>query len=454
MITRWVDPPKNAQRIPAMSLALASPKTLSPFSFLCNPNKPNPQIHNLIPKFATLNHNPLPDSSPIDRKSEQQTERGLKFDTGETFFRQESATGRDLGVLAATLYKKSRGRLRILDALCGCGIRSLRYLVEAEADFVLVNDGNVESRDVITANLSQVERGSGEEEERWRVTLMDANRIMTECYLNRDFYDLIDIDSFGSDSSFLRSAINALRMDGLLYVTSTDGFSSGGRRPQQTLAAYGAYVRPMPYSNELGLRMLIGGVVRVASVMGYRVTPLFSYYSYHGPVFRVMLRVIRGKLPDSRHYGFISYCRDCGNSQEFSWEELGRICCPCSDSKVSMSLVVSGPLWTGPLHDTSYITDMLTLAKEWGWAGSDTGTDLDKLLNTMAAESDPILPFGFINLDEVASRAKVNSPALKAVVSALQKEGYAVSRSHIESNALKTNCPMSECIRIAQELQQ
>ncbi|PRQ59603.1 putative tRNA (guanine(26)-N(2))-dimethyltransferase [Rosa chinensis] len=430
-----------------MLLALA-PKTLSPFSFLPNP-KPNPK--NQIPKFATLNQNPVPNSEPIDRKCEYRTERGLKFDTGETFFRHESATGRDLGVLAATLYKKSRGKLRVLDALCGCGIRSLRYLVEAEADFVLANDGNVESRDVITENL----RSSGEEEEeRWKVTLMDANRIMTECYLNRDFYDLIDIDSFGSDSSFLRSAINALRMDGLLYVTSTDGFSSGGRRPQQTLAAYGAYVRPMPYSNELGLRMLIGGVVRVASVMGYRVTPLFSYYSYHGPVFRVMLRVIRGKLPDSRHYGFISYCRDCGNSHEFSWDELGRISCPCSDSKVSMSLVVSGPLWTGPLHDAAYITDMLTLAKEWGWAGSDTGTDLDKLLNTMVAESDPRLPFGFINLDEVASRAKVNSPALKAVVSALQKEGYAVSRSHIESNALKTNCPMSECIRIAQELQQ
>ncbi|KAK9913843.1 hypothetical protein M0R45_037649 [Rubus argutus] len=433
-------------------MSTLTPKTLSPFSFLCNP-KSKPLNQN--PKFATLNPNPIPNSEPIldsDHKSEYRTERGLKFDTGETFFRHESATGRDLGVLAASLYKKSKGKLRVLDALCGCGIRSLRYLVEADADFVLANDGNVDNRNVITENLSQVERSSGEDP-RWAVTLLDANRIMTECYLKRDFYDLIDIDSFGSDSSFLRSAINALRMDGLLYVTSTDGFSSGGRRPQQTLAAYGAYVRPMPYSNELGLRMLIGGVVRVASVMGYRVTPLFSYYSYHGPVFRVMLRVIRGKLPDSRHYGFISYCRDCGNSLEFSWDELGRISCPCNDSKVSMSLVVSGPLWTGPLHDAAYTADMLNLAEEWGWAGSDTRTDLDKLLNIMVAESDPRLPFGFINLDEVASRAKVNSPALKAVVSTLQKEGYAVSRSHIESNALKTNCPMSECIRVAQELQ-
>ncbi|KAM1487519.1 hypothetical protein ACFX13_001652 [Malus domestica] len=234
-----------------------------------------------------------------DCESVFQTERGLKFDVGGTFFRHESATGRDLGVLAASLYKKSKGKLRVLDALCGCGIRSVRYLVEAEADFVLANDANDENKKVITENLSQVESGSGGEA-RWEVSLTDANRIMTECYLKRDFFDLIDIDSFGSDSSFLRSAFNALKLNGLLYVTSTDGFSSGGRRPQQTLAAYGAYVRPMPYSNELGLGMLIGGAVREASVLGYRVTPLFSYYSYHGPIFRVMLRVNRGKLPDNK----------------------------------------------------------------------------------------------------------------------------------------------------------
>jgi hypothetical protein len=67
-----------------------------------------------------------------------------------------------------------------------------------------------------------------------------------------------------------------------------------------SLAAYGAYVRSMPYSNEIGLRMLIGGVVREAAVLGHHITPLFSYYAYHGPVFRVLLRLNRGKLHDSR----------------------------------------------------------------------------------------------------------------------------------------------------------
>lgn len=98
---------------------------------------------------------------------------------------------------------------------------------------------------------------------------------------------------------------------------------------------------------------------------------------------------------------------------------------------------------------------MLHLAEEWGWAGSGSGTDLDKLLNQMVAESDPRLPFGVhqvgrgrssseqllftttlfyqqvINLvkhietvnflSQVASRAKVNSPPLRAVMSTLEK---------------------------------
>ncbi|KAF4352772.1 hypothetical protein G4B88_010172 [Cannabis sativa] len=394
-------------------------KTLSSVTF--------PFLYNPIPNRHSSSSKLKLNSSV---KFEYETERGLDFETGESFFRHESATGRDLGVLAAALYKKSKARLRILDGLCGCGIRSLRYLVEAEADFVLANDANDDCRDVICRNLSKVPRGSDDEP--------------------REFFDLIDIDSFGSDSSFLRPAINALRFDGLLYLTSTDGYSSGGHRPHHSLAAYGAYVRPLPYSNEIGLRMLIGGAVREASVLGLRVVPLFSYYSYHGPVFRVMLRVNRGKLSDNSHYSFVSYCHQCGNSQTFSWDELGQISCSCGNSK---SIVISGPLWTGPLHDASYLTEMLNLAKEWGWASGDTETALEKLLKQMVDESDPRLPFGYIKLDEVASRAKVNSPPLRTMMDAIQKEGYAVSRSHIISNAIKTNCPMAECIRIAKELQ-
>ncbi|CAN0913166.1 tRNA (guanine(26)-N(2))-dimethyltransferase [Linum grandiflorum] len=273
----------------------------------------------------------------------QQTERGIKFETGGAFYRHESSTGRDLGVLATSLHKQSEGGLRVLDVMYGCGIRSCRYLIEAGVNFVMANDANEEYREVIVANLKQ-------------------------------------------------SAILALRFGGLLYLTSTDGYSSvGGHRPQHSLDAYGAYVHPMPFPNEIDLRVLIGGTVREAAVLGYHVTPLFSYFAFHGPVYRVMLQ--------NRDYGFIGYCNQCGHSQTFSWKELGKIGCSCCSSQ--QPSIVSRPMWIGPLHSTDYVTEMSNLATELGWVGNGEGANLEKLLNRMIDESNPRLPLGYIKLDEV-----------------------------------------------------
>lgn len=65
------------------------------------------------------------------------------------------------------------------------------------------------------------------------ITHFHANRLFTECYLQKEFFDLVDIDSFGGDTSFLRSALCVVKIGGLLYLTSTDGRSSGGHRPSR-----------------------------------------------------------------------------------------------------------------------------------------------------------------------------------------------------------------------------
>ncbi|GMY06175.1 tRNA (guanine(26)-N(2))-dimethyltransferase [Fagus crenata] len=80
-----------------------TPKTLSPFPFLFNPIPQNPRLTIQLKPTTIANY-----------KFDYQTEK-------------------DLGVLAAYLHKKSKSKskLRVLDTLHGCGIRSLRYLVEA-----------------------------------------------------------------------------------------------------------------------------------------------------------------------------------------------------------------------------------------------------------------------------------------------------------------------------------
>lgn len=66
---------------------------------------------------------------------------------------------------------------------------------------------------------------------RVRVSSSEANRLLCSAYLVEDFYDLIDVDAFGSDVACLPAAIDAVKFGGLLYLTSTDGFGSGKRNP-------------------------------------------------------------------------------------------------------------------------------------------------------------------------------------------------------------------------------
>jgi tRNA G26 N,N-dimethylase Trm1 len=56
------------------------------------------------------------------------TERGSEYDTGDAFYRAESAQARDLAVLSAIVLKKNVGHLKVIDGMCGCGGRTTRYL--------------------------------------------------------------------------------------------------------------------------------------------------------------------------------------------------------------------------------------------------------------------------------------------------------------------------------------
>ena len=47
---------------------------------------------------------------------------------GRAFYRAESAQARDLAILAAIVYRQREGQLRVLDLMCGCGGRAVRYL--------------------------------------------------------------------------------------------------------------------------------------------------------------------------------------------------------------------------------------------------------------------------------------------------------------------------------------
>ena len=383
-----------------------------------------------------------------------QREGAAYFCVGEAFFRLASQTGRDLAVLAASAHKNrpdnKDGSLRVLDAMTGCGVRPLRYVLEAGADYVWANEGNIDLQQLLSKNLSH-----SLSPDRYRITHQDANGVFFDCYQRRDFYDLIDIDGFGSPMPTLATALWAVKLGGLLYLTSTDGRATSGHAPDASLQTYGAYGRSHPAIHEQGLRLLIGLAVQQAAARGLAARPVFSFYQ--GEVNRVMVRITRQSSWNSDDYGFLAYCHSCGQFQRVPWKKLGRALCPCGvEAQAGDRPVLSGPMWLGPLHDVHELEQMRqqAIALQAHPHPNDQSparwAKCQSLIKTMQAEA--LLPPYYYPLAEIGRRGKMDIPPRQALISQLRQQGFEATLTHISGQAIKTDAPIATCVQLAKEL--
>lgn len=353
-----------------------------------------------------------------------------QFQVGKAFYRSDSQVARDLAVLAAALYKAEAGQLRVLDVMSGCGVRALRYHLEAGADWVWANDANPEVAPVLQGNLRPLlELGCGQ------ITHTEAKRALFHCYQQRDYYDLVDVDSFGSPAAYLSASLSATKLGGLLYLTSTDGRTMSGHAPDISLHRWGVYARSHPALHEQGLRLLLGSLVQQSGMQELAIQPIFSFFQ--GQIYRVMVRLVTAPLSSVQHYGFLGYCHYCGHYQTVNWRQLSRATCPHSHQP----LTLSGPLWLGPLHDCAMLTQMTTLAQAWNWPQRAA------LLEVMQAEAD--LPPYFYTLGTLGRYGKMDIPRRDRLLQALQAQGYRASATHIHAAAVKTTATFHECLAIA-----
>ena len=372
-----------------------------------------------------------------------QTEGSAHFSTTGAFFRASSKTGRDLAILAALAHRHHLanldGRLRIVDAMTGCGVRAVRYLLEAEADYVWANEGNWELHKLIQLNL-QANLDLRLPASRYRLTHQDANAVFFEAYQHQDFYDLIDIDSFGSPMPTLSTSLWAVKLGGLLYLTSTDGRATSGRAPDSSLRAYSAYARAHPAIHEQGLRLLIGMAVQQAAARGLSARPVFSWY--HGEVNRVMVRVTQASHWRRDCYGFLTYCHACGQFGTLDWKRLGKgSSCTCQSIDPP---IVSGPMWLGPLHSLDDLAAMYRIAVQKGWR------DRSALIDIMQSEAN--MPPYFYPLAEIGRRARIDIPPRRTLINELTKAGFKASATHLSAQAIKTDAPLVDCLDLARQL--
>lgn len=362
-----------------------------------------------------------------------------RFYAEGAFYRPHSRVGRDLAILAAAVYRRQRGELRVLDAMTGCGIRPLRYQLEAGADWVWANEGNPELKDLLAINLA-----AGMRSRSYRVTHQDANQLFFSCYQQRDFYDLVDIDCFGGGAPFISTGLWAARVGGFVYLTSTDTRTTSGHNPDHSVQVYGAYARSHPSVHEQGLRLLIGSALQQAAARGMEVRPVFSLFNGH--VHRVMIRVGMGGNWPAQQYGFLGYCHHCGHYRTLSWRQLGRATCQNtvpSPYIAPIPLSISGPMWLGELHDSQMLSEMTALANLWGWHKRV------KLLEIMQSEAG--MPPYYFTLPEIGRHGQMDIPKRDHLIMALRDRGFHASRTHLDAQAVKTDATLSDCIAVARD---
>ncbi|KAL4421997.1 hypothetical protein ABPG77_005427 [Micractinium sp. CCAP 211/92] len=423
--------------------------------------------------------------------------------------------------------------------MAGSGIRSLRYLLQAGADHVLCNEGDTANSPCLEANLAAAAEsraaGAGSCADSWptpgggrqwrlrgaaghgeaealplcELAHEDAISLLARCRLEGRFFDLIDSDSFGHAAHFVGASLDAVRYGGLVCLTSTSGTIAGGRDAASALALYGVHLAPVPHANEQGLRMLIGLAHREAMARRLRVTPLWSLYSPHGPVFRTMLRVDRqrrqqqagGATEGSLRYGYTLHWPGSGESGCCAFQELSGAL--QGERGGAGPPLLSGPLWLGPLHDHAHLQLVQQEAAARGWvqqAGQDGGPEqgssggggmdpvlpatrkgsigslrllLELLLEEAAAEAEgqgaaaaaqasaaaqagqPAargLPPWFARTNDVGRAGQLARPPPRdALLEELRRRGFLACRTHVDPSGIKTTASLAQMVAAATE---
>ncbi len=374
----------------------------------------------------------------------------LELDAG--FFRPDSILARDFSVLIAAMQfdeNKSAKPLKWLDLMAGCGVRSLRWGLEAVVDTpnqknslqdleLWINDADLDRCDLIKRNMKPLLKKE--------ISLHFKNDLaevlLSRAYLNRSFFDLIDLDCFGSPNYLLYPVLKVMAFDGILMLSSTDARSTTGHDRLGAIRSLAAAARTHPASWEIALRLQLGAVARQAWLLGRGLEPLVCFSD--GRTFRIFVRLKRHLChEEEQQLGFIARCKMCGAQESqtlYKVKEWKECLCGLGLSR----LLISGPLWIGPLQSPKVLEKLKKISIQLEVPIIDRTRELIDRLH-----SDIGLPIFSWSTHELASRLALDEPPpLDLMIKFLHADGYQAFRSCVVPGHFRTEASIGELLRI------
>jgi len=364
------------------------------------------------------------------------------------FYNKRMELNRDISILAIIAYSKiiSQESLVIVDSMAASGIGPIRLLKNVKnVEKIYINDINPIAVELIKNNLelNEIEPKQAE------VLNKDANLLFSEISRSSTLPDVISIDPFGTPNLYIDSAFKAIKKDkGLLCITATDTAVLFGVKPKVCIRKYMAKPLHTDYCKEIGARILISFISRIANINNLGIIPLLTFYSNH--FIRIFAMSFRGKskilkdLPKS--YGYIIHCNNCGD-RSIIIENLLKVPQKCPICLSEKHLSYSGPLWVGELHQKSYLEELSILNEKFNFKNKNR---IRKVLKFALNEIN--MPISYYNIHKISQQLKLSSiPKLEDIIKLIEEKGYKASRTHFDFISIKTDMKIDELKKILKQ---
>ena len=357
------------------------------------------------------------------------------------FYNPVMALNRDIAVLALRAFGRRSGRqVRACEPLCGCGVRGIRFALEAP-DVEEVVMGDLNPRAVSLAERNVRRNGVAD---RVRLILSDANALMTSFSAPGRRFDYVDLDPFGPPSPFLDSAVRCVRNGGLLAMTATDMAPLCGVYVAACIRKYGSVPMRVGYAKELALRILVGALARVAAAHEVGIRPVLCHATDHYARAYCIVRRGAGRASESvGELGYIAHCPRCHEREVVRgliWSG-DWACHECGSKRL-----VAGPLWIGDLLDSAFCREVASELEGTPWIGRRAR----KLVALLLEEAGG--PPTYYPLAKLCDELQVPTPPVGAVIEALRERGWWASRTHLDPQGVRTDAPAGEVMGLLRAL--
>ncbi len=310
----------------------------------------------------------------------------------------------------------------VLDATAGTGIRGIRYYLETEAKRITMLDINASA--ARAARLNAAHNG---------IKASILNRSIQEFTGSHKSgkFDVVDFDPFGSVSSGIYDLMKVSKDGTMMLFTATDTAVLSGAHHKACIKIYDS--RPMhnELCHEVGLRILIGYVLRNAAQFNFGVEVVLSLSYAH--YMRAAVRLRHGAettMASIGQMGYAYYCRKCGfRSVVRSMFPVYHSKCPGCGSEGALD--IAGKLWAGSLHEKEAVSATLGRLLD---RGSSKGAI--KLLSTISEELDVPLYYSVPHLTKDAGLPAMSPNVL---IARLRKAGSSATHTHFDPSSIKTD---------------